>query len=139
MPCSVGEDLAQQVLTSQQWIEGVSIAPNLISSPDRTNLSENEFIWLLRPLGGSLIPLPGLLLGFLLETPIHLSLFALSILMGLGWLKLAGILLIKKSSLQLLSFLLAFIASLESLSLSTASIITSALFPWLLIWSLLPL
>ena len=136
MPCYIGEDIAQQVLTSQQWVEGVSIAPNLISFPDSTDLSVNEFAWLLRPLGGSWILLPGLILGLSLGNSIHLSLFALSILMGSGWLKLAGILSINNSSIQLLSFLLALIASLGSLSLSTASIITSAFFPWLLIWSL---
>ena len=78
-PCSIGEDLAQQVLTSQQYAEGVSIAPNLISSPDSNDLSTNEFVWLLRPLGGAWIPLAGLLLGFTLGTSIHLSFFTIYI------------------------------------------------------------
>jgi len=135
VPCTVGEDMAQQVLSSKQWIEGVSIAPNMLSYPDSTNLSANESDWIVRPPGGAWIPLPWLLLGFSLGNSIHISLFILSIAFGAGWLKLAHYLSLPKSSLQLLAFLLAIVASLGSLSLSTASIFTSATFPWLLMWS----
>ena len=135
-PCSVGEDIAPQVLSSKQWIEGVSIAPNVHASPKRTDLSLNEQNWMLRPPGGAWIPLPGLLLGFSLGNSIHLSLFVLSIAAGAGWLKLAQVLDLPRASLQLLAFLLAMTSSLGSLSLTTASAFTSATFPWLLIWSL---
>ena len=81
-------------------------------------------------------PLPGLLLGFSLGNSIHLSLYILSLAAGAGWLKLAQVLDLPKTSLQLLAFLLAMTSSLGSLSLSTASVFTSATFPWLLIWSL---
>jgi len=135
-PCSVGEDMAQQVASSKQWIEGGSIAPNMLSLPNRTNLSVNESNWIVRPPGGAWIPLPGLLLGFSLGNSIHISLLILSISFGTGWLKLARSLSIPLPSLQLLAFLLAIVASLDSLSLSTASVITLATFPWFLIWSL---
>ena len=135
-PCSVGEDMAQQVLSSKQWIEGVSIAPNMLSSPDSTNLSANESDWIVRPPGGAWIPLPWLLLGFSLGNSIHISLFILSIAFGTGWLKLARTLSLPTPCLQVLAFLLAVAASLGSLSLSTASVITTATFPWLLTWSL---
>ena len=80
-PCSVGEDIAPQVLSSKQWIEGESIAPNVHASPKRTDLSLNEQNWMLRPPGGAWIPLPGLLLGFSLGNSIHLSLFVLALLL----------------------------------------------------------
>jgi hypothetical protein len=136
VPCSVGEDLAQQVLSTRQWIEGESIAPNILTSPKSTNLSANESDWIVRPPGAAWIPLPGLLLGFSLGNSIHVTLFSLSIAFGAGWLKLARTLSLPKSSLQLLAFLLAIAASLGSLSLSTASVFTTATFPWLLTWSL---
>jgi hypothetical protein len=136
VPCTVGEDLGQQVLSSRQWIEGESIAPNMLASPERGNLSVNEQNWMVRPPGGAWLPLPGLLLGFSLGNSLHISLFILSVAFGAGWLKLAHTLSLPKSSLQLLAFLLAIAASLGSLSLSTASIFTFATFPWLLMWSL---
>lgn len=135
-PSSVGEDMGQQVLSSKQWIEGVSIAPNMLSSPDSTNLSTNESDWIVRPPGGAWIPLPWLLLGVSLGNSIHISLFILSIAFGTGWLKLARTLSLPMPWLQALAILLAVAASLGSLSLSTASVITSATFPWLLAWSL---
>ena len=135
-PCSVGEDVAQQVLTTKQWIQGITSAPNLLCSPDSTNLSSNESIWLVRPPGVAWIALPGLLLGFSLGNSIHITLFALYISMGAGWLKLGRTLSLPMHCLQLLAFILAITVSLGSLSLSTASVITSATFPWLLIWSL---
>ena len=135
-PCSVGEDITPQVLSCKQWIEGGSIAPNMLATPERTDLTFDQQNWMLRPPGGAWIPLPGLLLGFSLGNSIHLSLFVLSLAAGAGWLKLAQVLDLPKTSLQLLAFLLAMTSSLGSLSLSTASVFTSATFPWLLIWSL---
>lgn len=135
-PCSVGEDIAQQILSCKQWIEGVTIVPNMLSSPFYQNLSANESDWIVRPPGGAWIPLPWLLLGFSLGNSIHISLFILSIAFGTGWLKLARTLSLPMPWLQMLAFLLAIAATLGSLSLSTASVITSATFPWLLIWSL---
>lgn len=136
VPCTVGEDLGQQVLSSRQWIEGESIGPNMLASPERGDLSVNEQNWMVRPPGGAWLPLPGLLLGFSLGNSLHISLFILSVAFGAGWLKLAHILSLPKHSLLLLAMLLAFMSSLGSLSLSTASVFTSATFPWLLIWSL---
>ena len=136
VPCSVGEDIAPQVLSTRQLIEGVSIAPNILSSPDSCNLSANNSKWIPRPPGGSLIPLPGLLLGFSLGTSIHIALFMLSIAFGAGWIKLASTFSLPHLWLQLFAILLAIVASLGSLSLTTGSVFTSATFPWLLIWSL---
>ena len=136
LPCSVGEDIAPQVLSSKQWVEGVTVAPNMLSSPDLKNLSVNQLSWIVRPAGGAWIPVPGLLLGLSLGNSLHISLLILSIAFGIGWLKLAGSFPLPLPCLQLLAFLLAIVASLGSLSLSTASVITSATFPWLLIWSL---
>ena len=136
IPSSIGEDMAQQVLSSKQWIDGLSIVPNMLSSPDPTNLSTNKSIWLLRPPGGAWIATPGLLLGFSLGNAIHLSLCTLSIAFGTGWLKLARSLCLPLPWLQVLAFLLALAGSLGSLSLSTASVVTTATFPWLLTWSL---
>ena len=135
-PCAVGEDMAHQVLSSKQWVEGVAIAPNMLTSPFYQNLSANESDWIVRPPGGAWIPLPGLLLGLSLGNSLHISLLILNISFGTGWLKLARYLSTPMPSLKLLAFVLAIIASLNSLYLSTASVITSATFPWLLIWSL---
>ena len=128
--------MAPQVLTTRQWVEGDSSSPNFLSTPQRENLSAKESNWILRPPGASWIPLPGLILGLSVGHSIQISLFLLSIASGTGWLKLARALSLSIPSLQLLAFLLAIAASLGSLSLSTASVITSATFPWLLIWSL---
>jgi len=136
IPCSVGEDMTQQVLSSKQWLDGISIAPNVLSSPDSTNISANKSDWIVRPPGGAWIPLPWLLLGFSLGNSIHISLFVFSIAFGTGWLKLASSLSLPKHWLQVLAFLLAVTASLGSLSLSTASVFTTATFPWLLTLSL---
>ena len=92
VPCTVGEDLGQQVLSSRQWIEGESIGPNMLASPERGDLSVNEQNWMVRPPGGAWLPLPGLLLGFSLGNSLHISLFILSVAFGAGWLKLAHIL-----------------------------------------------
>jgi hypothetical protein len=135
-PCSVGEDIAPQVLSCKQWIEGGSIAPNMLASPEWTDLTFDQQNWMLRPPGGAWIPLPGLLLGFSIGNSIHLSLFILCLAAGAGWLRLGKVLELPKTSLQLLAFLLAMTSSWGSLSLSTASVFTSATFPWLLIWSL---
>ena len=128
--------MAQQVLSCKQWIEGISIAPNVLSSPDSTNISANKSDWIVRPPGGAWIPLPWLLLGFSLGNSIHISLFVLSIAFGTGWLKLASTLSLPIPWLQVLAFLLAVAACLGSLSLSTASVFTTATFPWLLTLSL---
>jgi len=136
VPCTVGEDVAKQVLTTRQWIEGESSSPNRLSSPQSKDLSATESNWILRPPGASWIPLPGLLLGLSLGHSIQFSLFLLSMAFGAGWLRLAQVLSLSRTSLQLLAFLLAITASVGSLSLSTASAFTSATFPWLLVWSL---
>ena len=83
-PCSVGEDIALQILSCKQWIEGVAIAPNMLSSPFYQNLSANESDWIVRPPGGAWIPLPWLLLGFSVGNSIQISLFILSIALGTG-------------------------------------------------------
>lgn len=134
-PCSVGEDMTNQMLSCKQWINGESISPNVLSSPNRDDLSVNKTGWQIRPPGGALIPLPGLLVGFSLGSSIHFTLFGLLIAGGIGWLKLASTLSLPKTSMQLLALILALGTSLGSLSLLSASVITSATFPWLLLWS----
>ena len=71
---SVGEDIGGQVKSSLQWFDGTVNVPNLISQPDRTNLSSNRTEWSLRPPGASLLIIPGMLLGLSLGLSIKLAL-----------------------------------------------------------------
>jgi len=132
-PCSVGEDMGQQVFSSKQWIHGETRLPNLLTSPDPEDLSKDQSIWILRPPGGSWISLPGLLLGFSLGASIQIILFLFGLVSGLGWLRIARLLSLPSPLIRFLALLLALIATVNSLKLSTGSVVAWATFPWLLI------
>jgi len=135
LPASVGEDTAPQILSSLQWLEGNSPGPNFIETPAINDLSVNNTEWILRPIAIAWLPLPGLLCGLSLGHALHLGLFALSITGGLGWLALARRFSLPDNLRQIAALVLALAASTEILSLSTASCITAATFPWLLVWA----
>ena len=136
IPCSVGEDMTQQMLSSKQWLDGISIAPNVLSSPDSTNISANKSDWIVRPPGGAWIPLPWLLLGFSLGNSIHISLSRLKHCFWDRLVKISQYSFAPHTLAKSACFLLAVAACLGSLSLSTASVFTTATFPWLLTLSL---
>ena len=135
-PCKVGEDVALQMLTAKQWIDGISSSPNLLVSPNSYDLSTNTRSWILRPPGASWIPLPGLLLGFPLGYSIQGMLFILGVFSALGWLKLAKSFSISGNAQCLLAIILSLNVAVNSIMLSTSSVITASTFPWLLIWAL---
>ena len=135
-PCSVGEDVAMQTLSAKQWIGGQTSAPNLLASPNPNDLSKDNFIWILRPPGASWFPLPGLILGLPLAYSIHAMLFLFALLAGAGWLRLAMTFFVPSSALILFAIFLSIHTVMGALILSTASVFTTATFPWLIIWAL---
>ena len=135
-PCSVGEDVAMQTLSAKQWIGGQTNAPNLLASPNPNDLSKDNLIWILRPPGASWFPLPGLVLGLPLAYSIHAILFLFALLAGAGWLRLAMTFFIPPNGLYLFALFLSIHAALGSIMFSTASVFTTATFPWLIIWAL---
>jgi hypothetical protein len=136
IPCSVGEDLALQMLSTRQWVNGNSRLPNLLAMPQLSDLSTNTFAWILRPPGSSFIPIPGLLLGLPFGYSVSVMLFLLGVFSAVGWLKLAKSFSICKSALYLLAIILSLNVAVDSLKLSTASVVSAATFPWLLMWSI---
>ena len=74
---TVGEDIGPQVLSTTQWIEEKSVAPNFVVSPDSSDLSFDKQTWISRPPAASLIALPGMLLGLSLGNAVQCSLMAL--------------------------------------------------------------
>jgi hypothetical protein len=136
VPCSVGEDVALQTLSAKQWVEGHTTTPNLILSPDPNDLSASSLTWIPRPPGVSWLVLPGLLIGLPIGYSIQIMLFLLYFTAGIGWLKLAKSFSISPSGLHLLASLLSIYAAIGSLNLSTASVFTTATFPWLILWAL---
>ena len=73
----VGEDVAGQVLSSHQYLEGITRAPNYCSFPNTEDLSQNTSTWNPRPPGASWIGLPGLYLGLSIGDSLRLSLVML--------------------------------------------------------------
>ena len=136
LPCSVGEDIAPQILSAKQWLASETDCPNLLVSPNPKDLNQNIPNWIMRPPGASWLPLPGLFLGFSLGHSIHLSLFTLAIMSGVGWLTLAKKFSIPEPGLLLLSLILALQSAYGSLYISSASVLTAGTFPWLLIWAI---
>ena len=135
-PCQIGEDLVPQVLSAMQWMEGKSASPNSLTSPDPTDLSINRTNWNIRPPGASWIPLPGLFVGLSVGNSILIALFALGIVSGIGWLKLAQGFSLPKSIQQFLAVFIALFITLKSTYFYSATVLTATTFPWLLIWSL---
>ena len=133
---TVGEDIGPQVLSTTQWTEGKSVAPNFVVSPDSSDLSLDKQTWISRPPAASLIALPGMLLGLSLGNAVQCSLMALSIIGGAGWLFLSGYLGFSSWQRICLSILLASAFGTTTLSLGTASVITAAFFPWAIVWGI---
>lgn len=133
---TVGEDIGPQVLSTTQWTEGKSVAPNFVVSPDTSDLSLDKQTWISRPPAGSLIALPGMLLGLSLGNAVQCSLMALAIIGGAGWLVLSGRLGFSSWQRIFLSILLASAFGITTFSLGTASVITAALFPWAIVWGI---
>ena len=77
-PCSVGEDIAPQVLSASN--EGIDCTQRMF--PKRTDLSLNEQNWML-DCQRCMDTVAWIILGFF-SKPIHLSLFVLSIAAGAG-------------------------------------------------------
>lgn len=134
-PASVGEDIAPQILSTIQWLEGQTPCPNIAKTPSPSDFSSDQEAWIPRPPGASWIPLPGLLFGFSVGNSIQFTLFALALIGGLGWLKLAKTFGFLHWQAIFLALLLALPIGILSISLSTASVISGALFPWLIIWA----
>ena len=134
-PVSVGEDITPQVLSSIQWNDGQTTAPNFVKNPSPADFSIDREEWIPRPPGASWMPLPGLLLGLRVGNSIQLALFALALAGGIGWLKLAKIFGFYHWQKNLLALVLALPVGIISISFSTASVISSAVFPWLIIWA----
>ena len=134
MPSGAGEDTTPQALSTLQWMEGLVPAPNFLSTPNISDLSQDSIQWLLRPPAAAYLPLPGLFCGLSLGTSLHLTLFALFVAGGVGWLHLATRFGLSHNLLLLATLLLAGPAGTTNLSLTTASCITAALFPWALLW-----
>jgi len=133
---TVGEDIGPQVLSTTQWIEEKSVAPNFVVSPDTSDLSLDKQTWISRPPAASLIALPGMLLGLSLGNAAQCSLMTLSIIGGAGWLFLSSYLGFSSWQRICLSILLASAFGITTFSLGTASVITAALFPWAIVWGI---
>jgi hypothetical protein len=135
-PCQIGEDVVPQVLSAMQWMDGKSVFPNSLNSPEPTDLSINRSSWNIRPPGASWILVPGLFLGLSVGNSILIALYALGLVSGIGWLKLAQGFSLPKSIQQFLAVFIALFITLKSTHFYSATVLTAATFPWLLIWSL---
>ena len=135
LPVSVGEDITPQILSSIQWHDGQTTAPNFVKNPSPADFAIDREEWIPRPPGASWIPLPGLLLGLSVGNSIQLALFTLALAGGIGWLRLAQIFGFYHWQTNLLALTLALPIGIISISFSTASVISSAVFPWLIIWA----
>lgn len=133
---SVGEDIGSQVKSSLQWANGSVPAPNFVKQPDPNDLSSDHEVWVLRPPGVSLLPIPGMLLGFSLGTSIQIGLLSCCIVGGSGWLYFFGRLNLCRSTLMVLSMMLGLLAGSATASFSTGNIILFALVPWFILWVL---
>ena len=60
----MGEDIGSQVKSSLQWANGNVPAPNFVKQPNPNDLSSDREVWVLRPPGVSLLPIPGMIMGF---------------------------------------------------------------------------
>ena len=126
----VGEDVGPQVLSLYQWMDGQTFLPNFCKTPSAKDLSTDHETWIPRPPGASLIPLPGMLLGIKMGNSILISLFILSLVGGVGWIKLAQRFGFPNGQVIFLAIILAFPIGLDSKLFDTASVLSAALFPW---------
>ena len=131
----IGEDIAGQVKSSLQWVNGIVDSPNFIQEPQFSNLSEDEASWSLRPPGAALLPIPGLLIGLSLGLSVQIGILITSLGGGLAWLKIFEKAKVCNSGLLLLSIILGLQSGSSTLSYSTANILLFALTPWFLLWA----
>jgi len=129
----VGEDVAPQVLSLYQWMDGKTSLPNFCKTPSAKDLSTDHETWIPRPPGASLIPLPGMLLGINMGNSILISLFILSLIGGVGWIKLAHRFGFPNVQVIILAILLALPIGLDSKLFDTASVLSATLFPWFIV------
>ena len=135
-PVFIGEDVAPQVLSARQWLEGSTNAPNILASPNYLDLSSDNHQWIPRPPGASWIGLPWMIIGVPIGTAIKISLFCFSMFAGIGWIMLGRRFEIPSNWLITFSIFLAFALVLKSLSFSTGSAFTYSTFPWFILGAL---
>ena len=132
---SVGEDIGSQVKSSLQWANGNVPAPNFVKQPNPNDLSSDREVWVLRPPGVSLLPIPGMLMGFSLGASIQIGLLFCGIVGGVGWLFFFERMNLCSSTLLVLSIMLGLLAGNATATFSTGNIILFALVPWFIIWT----
>ena len=83
----------------------------------------------------SLLPVPGLLLGFSLGASIQIGLLFCGIVGGIGWLFFFERMNLCSSTLLVLAIMLGLLAGNATAIFSTGNIILFALVPWFIIWT----
>lgn len=132
----VGEDVTGQVLSSHQYIEGFTKAPNYCSFPSTKDLSQNTSTWNPRPPGASWIAMPGLYLGLSIGDSLRLSLVILLICGGIGWLKLSEQFKMSSGSLILIALLLGAGVGPSTIFFGTMNCALLCLVPWMILWAI---
>lgn len=131
---SVGEDIAGQVKSSFQWVNGKTVAPNIISAPNRQDLSGDQSNWSLRPPAAALLPVIGMLFDLSLGHSIQISLIVISIIGGLGWLNVFKEFKISKY----INFIVSIVLGLKTVPVATlfgtANILLYAIVPWCILY-----
>ena len=132
----VGEDIGGQVKSSLQWHHGIVDHPNLLAQPEWTNLAQDSKEWSLRPPGGSILPIPGLLVGLSLGDALRAGLLICMLVGGLGWIKFCAKLNLSMNGLLFLALLLGLSTGPATSLYSTANVILFSLVPWFLLWAI---
>lgn len=132
----VGEDVTGQVLSSHQYIEGFTKAPNYCSFPSTRDLSQNKSTWNPRPPGASWIALPGLYLGLSIGDSLRLSLVILLMFGGVGWLKLSNQFEMSSGSLILIALILGAGVGPSTIFFGTMNCVLLCLVPWMILWAI---
>ena len=132
----VGEDVAGQLLSSHQYMQGIDAYPNYGSSPIHEDLSQNRSSWSPRPPGASWIALPGLYFGLSVGDSLRLSLFILSTCGGIGWLKLSKKFKMSSESLILFAILLGSGVGPSTIFFGTMNCALLCLVPWTILWAI---
>ena len=132
----VGEDVTGQVLSSHQYLEGITRAPNYCSFPSTRDLSQNTSTWNPRPPGASWIALPGLYLGMSIGDSLRLSLVILLICGGIGWLKLCDQFQMSYGSLILIALILGAGVGPSTIFFGTMNCVLLCLVPWMILWAI---
>ena len=130
---SVGEDISGQVKSAVQYQTGKTHAPNFLSSPDPDDISNSVSFWSLRPPAASWLPLIGLKLGMTIGQSIWVSLLVLSLLGGVGWVRLSNSLGIGNEGQLILASLLGLYSGLQCNSFGTMNCVLFAIVPWMII------